>query len=169
MSSLTDEQRKRIEENRARALARLAEKKSSARSQYQNCAATSRQSTSANNTAGRSHSSYNNKPHASSNALTNQNLSRFAYRGSSSKNVPLKTNSCGNLKTSAHSQSTFSKSGNDATKSVSNAFSKARVIKGTCVLLSKTRFKVVVGFHAKLIGVLKTIPSKCYGKFNFCC
>ncbi len=161
MSSLTDEQKKRIEENRARALAKLAEKKSLARPQYQNNTAVSKHSSNSLVTS----NSFNTKPQTfnsgttQKNALsTSLNLSRFEYNRKAS---PHKSTSKGFPNTA---QSTFSKNRNK-TKSVNDALMKARVVNGTCVLMSKTRFKVVVGFHAKLIGVLKSIPSKCYGKF----
>ena len=39
-----------------------------------------------------------------------------------------------------------------------------KAIKGMCVLLSRKRFSVNVGYHAQLIGIFKTIPSRSYGK-----
>ena len=38
---------------------------------------------------------------------------------------------------------------------------------GVCVLISRERFVVNVGYHAKLIEVFKELPSKSYGKFCY--
>ena len=165
MSSLTDEQRKRIEENRAKALAKLAEKKSAARPQYQNNTSASKQSS--NSTV--NSDAFYKKPQTFSNGTSPKNapttlsLSRFEYHRGTSKAPPYKATSSVPPMT-IQSSSTFRKSPSK-TKSMNNALMKPRVINGSCILMSKTRFKVVVGFHAKLIGVLKSIPSKCYGKF----
>ncbi|CAB4038461.1 Hypothetical predicted protein, partial [Paramuricea clavata] len=163
MSSLTDEQRKRIEENRAKALAKLAKKKSvAARPQYQNNTSASKQSS---NSIVNSNAFYK-KPQTFSNGTSQKNapktqsLSRFEYHRGTSKASPYKAKSSV-PPMAIQSSSAFSKSPSK-TKSVNNTVMKARVISGTCILMSKTRFKVVVGFHAKLIGVLKSIPSKCY-------
>lgn len=162
MSSLTDEQKKRIEENRAKALAKLAEKKRAlSRPQNQNNATGSSATTSklSVNISTVHSNSFCKKPQACSNGTTIQkqgqithSLSRFEYQSRAGKRPP-----------SNVTQSTFSKRCKE-TKSVNDALMKARVVNGTCVLISKSRFKVVVGFHAKLIGVLKSLPSKCYGK-----
>lgn len=37
-------------------------------------------------------------------------------------------------------------------------------VRGKCVLHTEDRFRVEVGYHAELIAVFKTIPSKNYGK-----
>lgn len=39
-----------------------------------------------------------------------------------------------------------------------------KVVKATCVLLSRNRFAVKAQFHGPLIGMFKTIPSRSYGK-----
>jgi hypothetical protein len=38
-----------------------------------------------------------------------------------------------------------------------------KITKGTCILISKKRFAVKVGYHAQLIGLFRTIPSHSYG------
>lgn len=40
-----------------------------------------------------------------------------------------------------------------------------KAIKGYCVLISRKRFSVNVGYHPQLIGVFKTIKSRSYGEF----
>ena len=166
MSSLTDEQKKRIEENRARALAKLAEKKSLARTQNQNNATAPKH---CNNSAVNTSNRFYTKPHSSSNETTHtspdkiRGLSRFEYHRNPSKTSSNKASSKGPVKTNVQSESTSGKSHDNKAKNVNDALMKARVVSGTCVLISRTRFKVVIGFHAKLIGVLKSIPSKSYG------
>ena len=164
MSSLTDEQKKRIEENRARALAKLAEKKSLARTQNQiSTTAPKHCNISAVNT-----NRFYTKPHSSRSETTFTSphkilgLSRFEYHRNPSKTSSNKASSKGPVKTKVQSESTSSKTHDNKTKNVNDALMKAPVVSGTCVLMSRTRFKVVIGFHAKLIGVLKSIPSKCY-------
>lgn len=180
MSSLTDEQKKRIEENRAKALAKLAQKKSIAQHQHQN-------NTNATKCSGNltlKANTFYNKSHTFSSGTTKKpdilNLRQFEYRHNTSETSPHKaTTKAPFNKTTQDTQSTSSNSGNvtkgwNATKSDSvtnyksgnDALMKARTVNGTCVLMNKTRFKVVVGFNAKLIGVLKSIPSKCYGRYQ---
>ncbi|TRY66199.1 hypothetical protein DNTS_028309 [Danionella cerebrum] len=44
-------------------------------------------------------------------------------------------------------------------------------LKGKCVLVSRSRFEVDIGYHADVIGIFKETPSKCYDmktrKWNF--
>ena len=164
MSSLTDEQKKRIEQNRAKALAKLAEKKSlAARTQNQNNTTVTTAPKHFSSSTVNSNSFYT-KPHSSGlGSETTLGLARFEYRPSTSKTSSYKATGKAPVSTNVQSQATFNKSQNEA-KNVNDTLMK-RVVRGTCVLISKARFKVVVGFHAKLIGVLKSIPSKCYGKF----
>jgi hypothetical protein len=164
MSSLTDEQKKRIEQNRAKALAKLAEKKSlAARTQNQNNTTVTTAPKHFSSSTVNSNSFYT-KPHSSGlGSETTLGLARFEYRPSTSKTSSYKATGKAPVSTNVQSQATFNKSQNEA-KNVNDTLMK-RVVSGTCVLISKARFKVVVGFHAKLIGVLKSIPSKCYGKF----
>ena len=39
-------------------------------------------------------------------------------------------------------------------------------VKGNCVLMSRERFTVVVPYQPQVIGILKTIPSRSYGKIH---
>ncbi|XP_052004025.1 SWI/SNF-related matrix-associated actin-dependent regulator of chromatin subfamily A-like protein 1 [Xyrauchen texanus] len=36
------------------------------------------------------------------------------------------------------------------------------IIKGKCILVSRTRLEVDIGYHADVIGIFKQMPSKCY-------
>lgn len=56
--------------------------------------------------------------------------------------------------------------GNDKVCGAPNfgASKDVKVVKGTCVLISKNRFAVKAGYHAQLIGMFKTIPSRSYGE-----
>lgn len=165
MSSLTDEQRKRIEENRARALAKLDKKKSAATYQSKNNAG-------GNIRTGVKHSTSNNTKLLTFNdrqteqrvVTAGQDLSRFENRYGKNSASPYEASNKGLVCTSVKSQSTFGDQGRYGTKSVNDALMKAKVVQGSCVLMSKTRFKVVVGYHGKLIGILKSLPSKCYGR-----
>lgn len=40
-------------------------------------------------------------------------------------------------------------------------------VRGKCVPHTEGRFRVEVGYHAELIAVFKTIPSKNYGKCHY--
>ena len=164
MSSLTDEQKKRIEENRARALAKLAEKKSLTRPHNQNISVSipSRHST-VKQTA------FYNKPSTSRNEAshnnnsTTQNLSRFKYhRGASKQDSSYKAVN----KTSSNNKLKNSHQTDSKNENVNDALMKPQVVTASCVLIDKTRFKVIAPFHTKLIGILKSIPSKCYGRLS---
>jgi hypothetical protein len=49
------------------------------------------------------------------------------------------------------------------------SFSTAEVVTGSCKLLSKERFTVVVPYHEQLIDIFKSLDSKIYGKIlSFC-
>lgn len=39
-------------------------------------------------------------------------------------------------------------------------------IQGKCVLVSRSRMEVDIGFQADVIGIFKQMPSKCYGERN---
>ncbi|XP_028394418.1 SWI/SNF-related matrix-associated actin-dependent regulator of chromatin subfamily A-like protein 1 [Dendronephthya gigantea] len=159
MSSLTDEQRKRIEANRARALAKLGQKRNAAPHSSKNKTGEILQhSTSDRN------KTFNNGQTVQRVATTSLDLSRFKYHhGKNSTTSPHKATNQGLVSTAVKRQSTFNNfHGSNKTKSVNDALMKAKVVQGTCVLLNKTRFKVVVGYHGKLVGVLKSLPSKCY-------
>lgn len=43
----------------------------------------------------------------------------------------------------------------------------AKEVKGSCVLISRDRFAVVVPYQPQLIGIFKTMPSRKYGKSDF--
>ena len=177
MSSLTEEQKKRIAENRAKALEKLAQKKALAQQQHSNTSAVKGSST----------SFYNKSQPNTFNSGTTQkqgnilNLQRFEYHRRTNE-TSYKATTKAPVKRTTYAQSTFSSSSNSGNttkawnvtksgnatnyKTANDASTKTKVVSGTCVLISKTRFKVVVGFHAKLIGVLKSIPSSCYGRFS---
>lgn len=41
-------------------------------------------------------------------------------------------------------------------------------IKGKCVLVSRSRLEVDIGYQADVIGIFKQMPSRCYGECNKC-
>lgn len=159
MSSLTDEQKRRIEENRASALAKLATKRSSANVARQENAGCSSKNhldpSSASISKGKIHvptkqntlfyGNVHQDGKRKENGMNGQLLSRFQYinKGKTVSKVQTPAN-------------TF------RTKNINDVLGKKSVIHGTCVLIDRTRFKVVVGFHSELIGVFKTLPSRCY-------
>ena len=180
MSSLTDEQKKRIEENRAKALAKLAQKKSVAQHQHQNNSSTK----CPGNSALKLNAFYNKSHTFNSGATQKQdilNLKTFEYHRRTNETSPHKGGTKAPFNKTTHTQSTSNNTGNLTTstswdvnksgnvtkyKSGNEALMKARVVNGKCVLMNKTRFKVVVGFHSKLIGILKSVPSKSYGRYQ---
>lgn len=39
-------------------------------------------------------------------------------------------------------------------------------IKGKCILVSRSRLEVDIGYQADVIGIFKQMPSRCYGECN---
>lgn len=151
MSSLTNEQIKRIEENRAKALAKLAKKRATTNAPEQGNAACSSKTH-------LYHSSNVNKGQI--HVSTKQNA---LFYGSDHQNNGKRkeTGRNGQLLSGFYD----GKKIKSRIKNVNDVLGKKSVVSGCCVLIDRTRFKVVVGFNSKLIGVLKTLPSKYYGKF----
>jgi hypothetical protein len=51
----------------------------------------------------------------------------------------------------------------------STSFSTAEIVTGSCTLLSKERFTVIVPYQEQLIDIFKSLDSKIYGKtLSFC-
>lgn len=47
-------------------------------------------------------------------------------------------------------------------------YNKSQSVKGKCVLISRERFEVAIGFSAPLIELFKQMKTKLYGKFRIC-
>ena len=167
MSSLTDEQRRRIEENRARALAKLAEKKKSPVgkpiSTTASLTSVGRQQSSSHhvNSSERLrktsfYTSHSNGHSSKQKTITDGGLfAEFQYHR---KNKPTTNNNVSSTSNLASSNWI-----NKTAKTVNNAIKKK--ITATCVLTDKEKFKVVVALHSGLIGIFKTLSSGCYGTF----
>lgn len=54
---------------------------------------------------------------------------------------------------------------NSSTLNAVPAKKPAISVRGRCVPYTEDRFKVEVGYHAELIAVFKSIPSKNYGQY----
>ena len=180
-SGLTEEQKLKIQENRRKALALRA-----ARQQQQ--ANNNNIQTSWNTTTKRSvlpvssnltpfpsygtncHSgtavtAFSTKPKTTVSIQLSSTASSGLYGASNLKN----RNTVDNFQTR---QSPFSASSGKRTSSTahyvspqeSQTGSSVQVTKGTCVLTSRNRFLVDVPYHAALIALFKTVPSKQYGE-----
>ncbi|XP_054712629.1 SWI/SNF-related matrix-associated actin-dependent regulator of chromatin subfamily A-like protein 1 [Uloborus diversus] len=153
MSQLTEEQRRKIEENRRKALEKRAAKTGSS-------------AVNTPVTVTSSFSSFSKTPQngvgPSVSAIANnfykkpETSSKFGTLNVTSvKTGPFKNNSL------------IFQNGKLSNSSVVSQ----NTVKGTCVLLSRKRFFVDVGFHKEMIDLFKTIPSRLYDvqtkKWNF--
>ncbi|XP_005102138.1 SWI/SNF-related matrix-associated actin-dependent regulator of chromatin subfamily A-like protein 1 [Aplysia californica] len=177
-SSLTADQKRRIEENKRKALEKLAE-----RTKHQNHQFSSPQRSTSGHIQSTNHGTSVSKiPAAKSSSATS--LPSITHKPSAQH--PTKSFS-GNAMASANSshqkqlinskvQSSF-KLGSKATLSQAPVKSLPQVkvptdqfygaqsqqtVRGKCVLVSKDRFKVDIGYHAQLIEIFKRIKSKAY-------
>ncbi|GFS90155.1 hypothetical protein TNCV_508161 [Trichonephila clavipes] len=143
MSQLTEEQRKRIEENRRKALERRAA-----------LSGTISQKNSTN-------------PFVSTkNTLEFKqtfNPPAVVYNNSSfiSKSDKL-SNSNNNAETSEQSKSSNIVNGTKNEKSVAKIFNSQNYLRGTCVLLNRQRFYVNIGYNKEVIDIFKTVASRLY-------
>ena len=189
-AKLTEEQRRKIEENRRKAL----EKRAAARLQNQQgdssknipapqkqmrsfphkaapqtispecakpCQTSSNQENGPNDRNMKEFLSKFSRPGSSRNTYKNKELSSSDEILSSTnyknqQNNPLKNHLC-------DSSSSSDPPAYGGYKSELSKGGPTKSVKGTCVLLSQTRFAVKVKFHGPLIGIFKTIPSRSYG------
>jgi hypothetical protein len=166
-SSLTEEQLKRIAENRRIALEKKAAAEA-ARAQNAN-----RQQSGASTSTGQAS---HGPPNPSSNANAVQTTSFYkpnekqaAYKPA----VNVTFNKTGStVKTAASSSSNGygpnakKLKPNDAGASTSTASVPTKVVTGICKMISRDRFMVAAGYHQQMIELFKTIPSKVYGTHN---
>ncbi|XP_022246250.1 SWI/SNF-related matrix-associated actin-dependent regulator of chromatin subfamily A-like protein 1 isoform X2 [Limulus polyphemus] len=177
-STLSEEQRKKIEENRQKALQKRAEK------QLIRLPVLVRQ----DNVPYYKPSSVCNNAHnvlPCKNSCTESKLFQRQVKSSidtsnirnvvslSAGNIEDNLNNCSpSVKKSTfysdrkhENQNTVDKSSVRKTKaelSYSNSSNSKPAIQGVCVLINRKRFQVEVGFHQQIIEVFKTIPSKVY-------
>ncbi|XP_015909401.2 SWI/SNF-related matrix-associated actin-dependent regulator of chromatin subfamily A-like protein 1 [Parasteatoda tepidariorum] len=152
MSQLTEEQRKRIEENRRKAL-EIRAKRSANESNFSNC--------------------------ISSSAPATTKSKNFVSSVSSAKSIHrpfLLKDPEGNFTVSARSLSSKFKPNETLLNNKTSENIKTKNpfeirVKGPCVLVSRKRFFVNIGYNKELIDVFKSIPSKLYDaqtkKWNF--
>lgn len=138
MSSLTEEQRKRIEENRRKALEKRALK------------------------AG-INSKNNNRTSTMPVIKSNSNISK---ESKSSSNFQVKSASL------IPSSNTFQNNSTAvAASGIANSSPFKPQLKGQCILLSRKRFYVDIGYHKEVIDIFKSISGKLYDmqtkKWNF--
>ncbi|XP_069705432.1 SWI/SNF-related matrix-associated actin-dependent regulator of chromatin subfamily A-like protein 1 isoform X2 [Periplaneta americana] len=146
-STLTKEQRERIEANRQLALQRRNE-----RLRLQNQLPSSNVNNTSNNTSTKAFCQFPNTEHKVP-PVESQNI-----RHSTNNFLSFRSNS-------NQSQSSGQYGSNSAVrqKSVNHFYkSKEEVVTGHCRLLSRQRFCVVVPYHAQLIDIFKSINSKSY-------
>ena len=175
----------RIEENRRRALEKLAEKKKSPAKVgpgaivNSNSSAVGATGTSSWNSASKSGqnqqvktsstSFLNSFNKASADALNHKPLSVNQQPASSSHdrldNAGQSKNMFQNTLSTNQSASSFNETGNVNIQS-KNMFSGfgGKPVKGSCVLISRERFEVNVGFSAPLVQLFKTMDTKLYGE-----
>lgn len=172
MSSLTDEQRRRIEENHAKALAKLTEKRSAAKGLQPFLGGNA--SCSSKNCINSSSSQNQKKVFGSTKEFAHTFYKDHQCRGPFRsvhvrKGIQVDREACAtfpgmNKEETIRHQLNSSNHWNKH-KNVNDVLGKKKsVVEGTCVLVDKMRFKVVVGFHSQLVGVFKTLPSRSYGK-----
>ena len=180
MSSLTEEQRRRIEENKIRALEKLAHRKSqidtsSSTQQKSNASFTSHPKNQPSNNVSSNTAAHCPDPVRNAATADNKNLSSTSAQQSkiwntlgSNQNSNLKK---ANLETKPNSSinpisADDDKKGHDKVTQPANSFyGKKTVIKAKTILLSRTHFMVEVGFHAGLIALFKTMETREYSKF----
>ena len=156
-TNIVNEQRElsvqeRIEQNRLKALEKLAEKKKSPAKPVVNSSDTvplysTHKTDQVRPSSSKTLISSINK--ASSDALNNKSSSGLANQQPSS----------------------MSHDGPEALSSSKNIFSTVghKPVKGSCVLISRDRFEVDVGFSAPLVQLFKTMETKLYGEFSVLC
>ncbi|XP_076058003.1 SWI/SNF-related matrix-associated actin-dependent regulator of chromatin subfamily A-like protein 1 [Oratosquilla oratoria] len=167
MSSLTEEQRRRMEENKRKALERRALQQKSVsnpppQSVSQGSTIQNKSGFAGNNTNNTSigNNFYKNK-HAKDNT---QHTSKF-HSGGSSPNKYRNFNSekgAGNSNWKSWEKKEEVNFNTSEKGSASMPTAVAKPVNGTIKLLTKERFVVDVGYHAQMIEVFKTIPSKKY-------
>lgn len=183
MSTLTEEQRRRIEENRRKALERRAANEAASKATISSSSSFNKNTNTLNtkqfvNSApsksfqtAQSTTSNSNIFPPSFNKNNNSDTKQFA-KPLESKTSDFSANSqianafYGPLKTfpsKTHSSSKAvgvenrTRTGSSGCKPLSTD-----IIKGTCVLVSRHRFHVDVRFHKELIEVFKTVPNRLY-------
>lgn len=138
MSALTEEQRKRIEENRRKALEKRALKAEINNKQNSIVPV--------NKTAGNIGVSNNTVVNTSNNVASALQFTKPPSLYSAPK--------------------TFNNS-----KTVNNSSKSSEMMKGQCVLLSRKRFYIDIGYHKEVIEIFKSVPGRLYDmqtkKWNF--
>lgn len=165
MSALTEEQRRRIEENKARALEKLAQKRSHADPKPKHT-----DSASAPTRCPFLPPALPAPLHNRSSTYS-KNSSFISRNGSGSNpNTKPKNNDAGS-KMSSCTNLTASNGKLDLGKSaqpVNSFYSKTTVVKAHVILLSRTRFMVETTFHEGLIALFKTMETKEYNSMTKC-
>lgn len=187
MSALTEEQRRRIEENKTRALEKLSQKKSQLSTkptalQKPNAPTGFHPENRSLNSASNTMPQYTSLPQYSLPAH-NPGLSGNKNLSSTSGQVSKTWNSA---KTNPNSYQKAVNPGAKPNSSVSQAvadrkhdqgmtsqptdsfYSKKTVLKAHAILLSRTRFMIEAGFHTGLIGLFKTMETKEYNAMTKC-
>lgn len=153
---LSEEEKRKIEENRQQALKRRAERLLEAEKLKNSFK---------NGTAPLANpKTFYKQPVSSSPKNVPSKLYSFNEKSSSSNGgnyTPLKANI--NPSTTSISSSTSGKSSNEQAQKTWNVLTDA--LTGTVSLVSKDRFVLDIGFNSKLIDMCKSIPGRVYGKF----
>ncbi|XP_055948896.1 SWI/SNF-related matrix-associated actin-dependent regulator of chromatin subfamily A-like protein 1 [Argiope bruennichi] len=153
MSTLTEEQRKRIEENRRKAIERRAALSGAVNKNPSNSLSIA---STANNTNGnRQIITSNNSssiPKSVSPVFPNKYPNNALNQNKTSNLIPVASNSKNE-------------------KQVAKIFQSHDYVKGNCVLLNRKRFYVDMGYNKEVIEIFKAIPNRLYDmqtkKWNF--
>lgn len=171
-SKLTLEQERKIEENRKKALeirARKLANVNSASPQTSTGSTCSEQVSSRNPTTTSAPRLGHHQPFQKVSLTSGQSVSKCNMSDNNKLSIPPSSSS--GVVGSFYKQ--VSRSNQTASSSACSAGPPPRprpvLVGGRCVSHSRDRFRVEVGYHAELIAVFKTIPSKNYGKcLPFC-
>lgn len=152
MSSLTDEQRRRIEENKQKALALRAAKRASTQSNPSPAPSNSGGQTSSAPKSG------NNAAHTAWNSFKPSS-------NTTTISLPAANNNVFNFQRNAAATSSAKSNGVPASMGVKNFYAeqKQKLILVKFVLISKERFAVDFTFDKNIIEIIKTINNKLYG------
>lgn len=165
MSSLTEEQKKRIEENRLKALNRL-------KAAGVNIPHSSTPVRPSPASGGPSKGIFSPLNHSVNNNPTRPDVKSPVSSANNSRDYKNPktwfTSSQSSQTNATSSKNAFSNERTNSDKSQTNwpsAVSSPRTITGTCWLSAPDRFSVKVGYKSDLIDYFKSIPGKNYGKY----
>jgi len=171
-STLSDEQRRRMEENRLKAIekrnAAIARNNALlAQSQGSSSSASAQRLITPSTVKTPSVSPLSlgiNPPSKTANLQQQQIRTTMAYSSSVNGNAPVNQNG---VYTGSRPQATFPpvKTAVYPDKKPVAAFSSKAIVAGSCTMISRDRFLVEMGYQSEAIAIFKSIPGCAYGMF----